>query len=482
MRIRICATFVLGSCLVAAAVATPGSGASGRARALPRAHPDAAARIARYLRHETASKRFSGTALVAVGGKVVLERSYGLANRERGRPNTPRTRYRVNWYVRRWLAVALLQLEERGRISLTAPACRPISACPRLGRSFTLRDVLEYRATLRVPPLGGHTDLRGWARRARTRGSLSWAAEPEFVIDDDLPLAAAVERASGMPWLRYLRTSVFRPARMFSTGIASARMRSHGYIGRRDGGLARARPPKRLVQPDVYGLVTTAHDLWLFDQALWESKILRPKMLKRVFGRPYGWKYGWIVGPQNGLLAADGTAHGDPGWYALAIRYPRKRLSIVLLANEGAPSRPGTPAAALGDLEAVISSIVLGRPCHTPPRPVKVDPGILAAYAGSYKGKRIYGPGAINPPPPELDLTASVVGGRLVVQWDAKQNARFGNFFSSGPLIPLSTTKFASERDTDLRFAFTRDGQAVKLLVTHVCFRGLVTRLVRVTD
>ncbi|MFL5914863.1 MAG: serine hydrolase domain-containing protein [Gaiellaceae bacterium] len=439
------------------------------------------ARIASYLAEETAKKRFSGTALVAVGGKVVLQRSYGMADRTRRVANTPSTRYRINWYIRRWLAVALLQLEERRRVSLDAPACRFVDGCRRLGRSFTLADVLDYRATLEVPPLRSPTDLRGWAMWARTRGLLVAAAEPEFVIDDDLLLAAAVERSAAMPWLRYLRLNVFRRAKMHATAIASGRLRARGYIGRPDGTFRRALAPKRFVQPDIYGLATTAHDLWLFDRALWEAKIVQRKTLNRLLLRPFGWKYGWLIGRENGLLAASGTAHGDPGWYALAVRYPTKRLSIILLANEGPATTLTAPGAALGDLESGISSIALKRPCHTPPRSAAVDPGILAAYAGSYDGKRIYGTDAINPPPPELDLTASVVARRLVVQWDPRQNARFGNFFSSGPLIPLSSMKFASERDPDLRFAFSRDGDALKLLVTHVCFPGVIVRLLRVS-
>src|SRR5205823_5728631 len=137
---------------------------------------------------------------------------YGLADRGRRIANNVRSGYRVNWYVRRWLAVALLQLEERRRISLDAPVCRFINGCARLGRSFSARDVLEYRATLRVPVAHRSTDLRGWANWVRARGSLSASGEPEFAIADDLLLAAAVERASGMPWLQYLRTNIFRPA------------------------------------------------------------------------------------------------------------------------------------------------------------------------------------------------------------------------------------------------------------------------------
>lgn len=441
---------------------------------------DAASRIADYVREQAAKGRFSGTVLVGVGGKVIVERSFGWANRAQRLANSPTTPFRINWYVRRWLSVALLRLDERGRLSLSAPACRFIDACRKIDRSITLRDVLEYRATLSVSSPPHRTDLHGWAEWARDHGSLVRVAEPEFAIADDLLLAAAFEQASHESWLAYLRASVFAPAGMSATRLASPRLKVHGYVGRRGGTFDAVRPPRRPVQPDVYGLVTTARDLWRFDQALWGAKLVGRRSLTRLFGRASGWRYGWLVGRDNGLINATGTAHGDPGWYALAARYPSKRLSVILLANEGPATTLDAPGAVLGDLESGITSIVLGRPCHMPPRPVSVDPAVLAGYAGFYKGKRIYGPGAINPPPPDLDLTASLVAGRLVVEWDKTQNARFGNFFSSGPLIPLSPTAFASEADPDLRFAFSQDGETLKLVVTHVCYRGLITRLVRV--
>jgi CubicO group peptidase (beta-lactamase class C family) len=474
----------IGLSLIACSLAaTAGGGLESRAATRPgRAvkAPDAAARIDAFVREQVVKGRFSGTVLVAVGRKVILERSYGWANREQHRANTPTSPFRVNWYVRRFLGVALLRLEERGRVSLAAPACRFIDACRQDDRSVTLRDVLEYRATLNVSPPPRRTNLKGWIEWARRHSSLGSASEPESAISDDLLLAAAIEQASQKSWLRYLRTNVFAPARMSATRIGSSGLKTHGYIGRRDGTFALVRPTHRRVQPDVYGLVTTAGDLWRFDQALWGGKLVHRRSLARLLRRPYGWKYGWLVGREDGLLSASGTAHGDRGWYAFATRYPSKRLSVILLANEGAAKTLDAPGAVLGDLESGITSIVLGRPCHMPPHPVSVDSAVLAGYAGFYKGKRIYGPGAINPPPPELDLTASVIDGRLDVQWNKKQNARFGNFFSSGTLIPLSPTAFASEHDSDLRFAFSYEGDTLKLLVTHVCYRGLITRLVRV--
>ena len=63
-----------------------------------------------------ADSGFSGTVLVALGNNVVLEKGYGLADRELGIPATAETRYSAAGITKLFTAAAVLSLEAEGRL------------------------------------------------------------------------------------------------------------------------------------------------------------------------------------------------------------------------------------------------------------------------------------------------------------------------------------------------------------------------------
>jgi CubicO group peptidase (beta-lactamase class C family) len=67
------------------------------------------------------SDEFSGAVLVTRDGRTLFEDAYGLADRERGVPNTPRTQFRVGSMNKMLTAVAALQLVQAGALRLDAP-------------------------------------------------------------------------------------------------------------------------------------------------------------------------------------------------------------------------------------------------------------------------------------------------------------------------------------------------------------------------
>ena len=64
---------------------------------------------------------FSGAALVAKHGKIVHEKGYGLADRERGIANSPDTPYQIASTSKLITRVAVLLEEEQGRLDTLDP-------------------------------------------------------------------------------------------------------------------------------------------------------------------------------------------------------------------------------------------------------------------------------------------------------------------------------------------------------------------------
>ncbi len=77
---------------------------------------DVATKADEYLSAWSKQGRFSGTVLIAKDGKVLLRKSYGMANLELGVPNTPEMIYRIGSITKSFTALAILQLEAQKKL------------------------------------------------------------------------------------------------------------------------------------------------------------------------------------------------------------------------------------------------------------------------------------------------------------------------------------------------------------------------------
>ncbi len=83
-----------------------------------------------YLQAQVRNDMFSGTALIARDGEPVFVKSYGMANYELGAPNKPDTTYLFGSVIKQFTAVAILQLQEQGKLKVGDPICCYLENCP----------------------------------------------------------------------------------------------------------------------------------------------------------------------------------------------------------------------------------------------------------------------------------------------------------------------------------------------------------------
>src|SRR4051812_33501659 len=110
--------------------------------ALTAAAQNIAANADRYLSTWARQGRFSGTVLLAKDGKILLRKSYGMANYELGVPNTPDTVYRIGSITKSFTALAILQLEEKGLLKVTDPASKYVTDLPAPWNAITIHQLL----------------------------------------------------------------------------------------------------------------------------------------------------------------------------------------------------------------------------------------------------------------------------------------------------------------------------------------------------
>lgn len=178
---------------------------------------------------QAAAGQFTGAVLVARGDWIVYQAAYGLADRAQGIPNTVDTRFNLASLDKMFTGVAIMQLVERGLLSVGTKVGDVLPDYPQRNTAaqVTIHQLLTHTSGLGdyfgspllpdgLPGLDGLDDYfalfadepLGFAPGSATRYSNSG-----FIV-----LGLIVERITGMSYYDYVRRNVFLPAGMTSTG------------------------------------------------------------------------------------------------------------------------------------------------------------------------------------------------------------------------------------------------------------------------
>lgn len=172
---------------------------------------------------------FSGTVLLAKGGKPLFSAAYGEANKDFGVKNTLDTKFNLGSMNKMFTSVAIVQLIEAGKLSLedTLGKFLPAGAM----RAEVLSKVRVKHLLTHTSGLGSYFSPR-WDSLSRSmfRSVDDWMSlvkdetldfEPgtrwSYSNTGMLVLGKVIEAASGKDYFEYVRERIFTPAGMTST-------------------------------------------------------------------------------------------------------------------------------------------------------------------------------------------------------------------------------------------------------------------------
>ncbi|MDQ6799549.1 MAG: beta-lactamase family protein [Acidobacteriota bacterium] len=282
--------------------------------------------------------------LVVRDGKVVIRKSYGMANLEERIAATPDTNYRLASVTKQFTAASILILAKNGKLSLDDPITKYL-ALPAYANAITIRHLLTHTSGLfayedLIPP--------GTTRQLKDADVLA------ILKDDDgsyFPagtqyrysntgyafLALIVERASGQRFADFLRDNIFKPAGMnatvaFEEGVSTVARRAYGY-SRADGAWHRTDQSLTSAVLGDGGIYTSIDDLvhwiaWLesgrFDDALVPAIATDDPAVR------YG--FGWRISEHGGHRIVWHTGE-TIGFRNAIVRVPDRHLAVVVLTN-----------------------------------------------------------------------------------------------------------------------------------------------------
>ncbi len=357
---------------------------------------EAAARVDAYLTR-LVPYGFSGAVLVAKDGQVILEKGYGLADRENKVPYTADMVSCIGSVTKQFTAAAILKLEMDGKLATTDPISKYLPGVPPDKTGITIHHLLTHTAGFAGDQGGSDEEPIGRdALVAKVLGAplASRPGERFEYSNEGYSLAAAiVERVSGTGYEAYLRERILLPAGLTDTGYQApgwplARL----PIGYTPDGRPWGRVYKNGWLPDGPGwylrgnggIQSTLADLYRWHLALEAGKVLSADAVQRfqtghvasTGAERYG--YGWgVQTTRRGTKVV--THNGGNGFmFSDVRRYLDEKVVIIAMSNQ--PTVPATRLAPR-QLESLVFSdaeVVM------PPVPVEVAKAVREARAGRY--------------------------------------------------------------------------------------------------
>jgi D-alanyl-D-alanine carboxypeptidase len=298
-----------------------------------------------YVQNHSLKQHFRGNILAVQDGRVVLEKSYGLAVEGWKIPNSSKTRFELASVSKQFTAAAILQLADAKKLSVGDSIVKYYNDAPRAWQDITIHQLLTHTSGL---PNNKIEDFPKGIATPYTPDELiqtfrnrplafipgtKWAyTNTEYYL-----LAWLIEHISGETYGDYLAHHIFEPLKMTHSGFASTLAiipdMAEGYTV--DHGQLRLKDYfDRSLEIGAGGIYTTTGDMMLWNKALDAPGFLSAHSLELMFTvhPPGAYGYGWFIEdkPRRKIFHEG----GDPGFAAFESRFPEYHLLILFLSNE----------------------------------------------------------------------------------------------------------------------------------------------------
>jgi cyanophycinase len=289
--------------------------------------------------------------LVAMDGRILVSKGYGLADLEARSPVTPHTNFRLASVTKQFTAMAIMLLVQDGKLRLDESLTDIFPDFPAYGRRITVRHLLTHTSGLQdyesfVPDSQATQVLDADVlRRMSTLDSTYFTPGARFSYSNSgyAMLAMIVQKRSGVRFADFLKTRIFDRVGMPWTlareeGHATVQRRAYGYT-RRAGGWVRTDQSNTSAVLGDGGIYTSVSELYRWSRALETRELLGDSLRALIFQRgprsdsagvAYG--FGWYLETKHALPLTRHTGTSI-GFRNAIIRYPTLGATIIVLTN-----------------------------------------------------------------------------------------------------------------------------------------------------
>lgn len=296
-------------------------------------------------------------------GKTVFQKGYGRATLEHDVLVTTRTKFLAGSVSKQFTSFAIYLLEKRGRLSFEDDIRKHLPEMPDYGKTVRIRHLLAHTSGLRDH--GALMSLAGWRfadvvtpddplRVVRRQKELNFEPGSAFLYSNTgfTLLAEIVSRVSGRPFSEFLRAEIFAPLGMSDTQIYDDHQRvveNRAYSYAKEDGVYK-KQDLNTGSVGSSGLMTTAEDLakWALNfesPQVGDAEMIarfnepsrfengEPVLYQAIEGEKSFHAKGQFTRNYRGVDLLNHTGH-TAGFWTYLLRFPAKRLSIILLSND----------------------------------------------------------------------------------------------------------------------------------------------------
>ena len=307
---------------------------------------------------------FTGTVLVAKGGRIILRKVYG--------GNDDQAVYNIASITKTFTAALIMKLQEAGKLSVQDHLSKYYPDFPR-ANDITIHHLLTHTSGV----FNYTNDPAFWkldqTKEQTLTQMIAWFKDKPLNFEPGTRfqysnsgytlLGYIIEQVTGTSYAKALEQIIFKPLGLHHTSFGPPADTSHlapGYSMLNKDVKTKASVVHPSISYATGAIYSSAEDLYKWHTALQKEKFLSKQSLAAMYTKDKGvYGYGWFIDSLYGQqrLFHDGKISG---YKSIIIRFPQDNICIIALSNA---SNSG------GNIIDNIMNILYHQPLKTRSRP-----------------------------------------------------------------------------------------------------------------
>ncbi|MDH7445664.1 serine hydrolase [Aquimarina sp. 2201CG14-23] len=333
--------------------------------------------------------------LVAKDGKSVFRRAYGKANLELGVPLIPENVFEIGSITKQFTAVAILMLEEQGKLTVEDEITKYIPDYPTNDKKITIHHLLNHTSGIK-----SYTGMDSFMKSARTdmtpkelidvfkNEPMDFDPGEEFRYNNSgyILLGYIIEVITGDTYENFIEKNIFEKIGMNSSYYGSMsqliKNRASGYKQSGDDYLNA--DYLSLTLPYAAGsLMSTVDDMLKWQNAVSANTFIKRASLEKAIngstlnnGEKIDYGYGW--GKAN-VQGSKGYSHGGGifGYTTNGVFLEKENVYVIGLTNCNCKN--------VGQITRKVAAIAIGKPIPDKKNAIELSEDNLKKWVGAYQ-------------------------------------------------------------------------------------------------
>jgi D-alanyl-D-alanine carboxypeptidase len=289
-------------------------------------------------------------------GKVIFKQGYGVTSLEHPATLSSTTNFNIASLTKQFTAVAILQLADKNRLSLSDPVSKyfpelnavtsnRVSIFHLLTHSSGLQDHYNYTDTKNMQHANDHDVLKAVTKTDSlyfTPGSSYRYSNTAFCL-----LALIIEKVSGLPYAEYIKQNIFTPLGMTHSSVLDTTQPLYNAATGYQWDSAKNSFMQSDANENIFfstqgdgGIYTSLDDYLKWFTALQKGTVLSPALIKQARSIQHiidpanqlGYGFGWFVGAKEQPAVVYHTG-SNGGFRSIVVTIPTDNYALVIFCN-----------------------------------------------------------------------------------------------------------------------------------------------------